>query len=625
MRRILYFLIFLLCFTSILAEENREITVKTNVNEATVFITGARVVRNKKVEIPAGKSVIKFNELSPYLDAKTINVVAKGSVTVLSVFHQFNYVDSAARSEEVKALDKKISDNSNLIKLKSANISVINEQFAFLRDNRILSGKNEAIDLANLKESSKFFKESINELKLEEIELTKQLEQLSLEQYALNKQREQLASSKPTAQSEILVKLDAKTATQCDFELSYYVSNAGWFPTYDLRANNINDPIELTYKANIRQNTKEDWKNVKLKLSSTDPKTGSIVPQLQTYYLNYNSRAPKYNKVVGNEVYGVVYDSESGEAMPGVTIQIAGTTIGTVTDIDGRYSLSIPNDNAQLIYSFIGYVKEYAYAAGSPKDIYLKQESIGLDDVVVIGYGTQRRNSDSNTTSSSALKKSEVNKSKSITMPVVQNETTTSFEFEIKTPYTILSNNKTLTVEMDNYSLETSFEYFSVPKVDKDAFLIANITKWERLNLLDGEANLFYENSYVGKTVIDTRSLKDTLNISFGRDRGVVIKRDKSQDYTSKPFIGQNKSVVRDWLITVKNNKSNPISLTIFDQVPVSTTDEIEVSTVNISKGEINKDSGEVTWKLKLEPAEKRELNLKYEVKYPKSRNLIIE
>src|SRR5690606_29658300 len=117
------------------------------------------------------------------------------------------------------------------------------------------------------------------------------------------------------------------------------VGNAGWFPSYDIRAKNIDEPIQLIYKANVKQDNKEDWKNVKLKFSSAKPNVSGVAPELQTYYLNYNTVPPVY-KLSANSVRGKVMDS-NGDPLIGASVVVEGTTIGTVTDMEGNYSITI--------------------------------------------------------------------------------------------------------------------------------------------------------------------------------------------------------------------------------------------------------------------------------------------
>jgi uncharacterized protein (TIGR02231 family) len=178
---------------------------------------------------------------------------------------------------------------------------------------------------------------------------------------------------------------------------------------------------------------------------------------------------------------------------------------------------------------------------------------------------------------------------------------------------------------MEVYNLPANYQYFSVPKIDKDAFLIANVVEWEKYNLLEGEANIFFEDTYVGKSLLDVRYASDTLKISLGRDKNVSVMREKAKEFTTKQFIGNKKEETRDWLTTVKNNKSQKINMLIIDQVPVSTIEEIEVEVQKTSGGILNTETGEIKWEFSLEPKEKKEFELKYATKYPKYQNLIVE
>ncbi len=201
----------------------------------------------------------------------------------------------------------------------------------------------------------------------------------------------------------------------------------------------------------------------------------------------------------------------------------------------------------------------------------------------------------------------------------------TSVEFDIKTPYTIPSDGKNLTIDIDNYSLPASYQYYCTPKIDKNAYLIAQIADWEQYNLLEGEANVFFEDTYTGKTLLDVRFMTDTLTISLGKDKGVTVKRDIQKQFTTRQFLGNKKEETKSWLITVKNNKQQNINVFLFDQIPVSTLEEIEVIPVNISNGKLNPETGIIKWDFQLKPTEKKDIELKYSVRYPKNRTLIIE
>jgi uncharacterized protein (TIGR02231 family) len=140
--------------------------------------------------------------------------------------------------------------------------------------------------------------------------------------------------------------------------------------------------------------------------------------------------------------------------------------------------------------------------------------------------------------------------------------------------------------------MNTLYQHYAVPKLDADAYLLAQVPEWETLNLLPGEANIILEGTYIGKTMIDPNATSDTLNLTLGHDKRVVIKREKLTDFSSVKFLGTNKLQKFTYEITVKNNKNEQVDLLLKDQYPLSTNKDIEVELLETSNAEINKDLG---------------------------------
>ncbi|QQS51053.1 MAG: mucoidy inhibitor MuiA family protein [Bacteroidota bacterium] len=617
-----------LIFSNLFSQEILEKEVKTEVNEVTVFLDGAQIVRKKTVELTKGKSILKFVNLSPFIDAKSVQVKAEGELTVLSVNHQQNYLDKLEKSAELTDLEKQLETIEENIKIENTYLTIIKEELTFLQENRNIGGKNEQVNVSNLQQASDFYSNKLTSLKMKEIERNKTLKTLNEQKNDLQNQIKTLTSKKDYPTGEILVKVDAKNTNKFSLELTYLVANAGWFPSYDIRAKNINEPVQLIYKANVKQDTKVDWSNVKLKFSSANPNVSGVAPELQTYFLNYNTLPPTY-KLTTNSVSGKIVDS-NGEPLPGANVVVEGTTIGTVTDLDGNYSITIPNNSSQLTFSFIGYNSKTLPISNTVMNVSLEESEMELQEVVVIGYGTQKKGSITSALQGKVAGVSVDNSinirgTSSLAIPTSQVENQTTVDFEINAPYTIKSDNKNYTVDMEFYDLPAFYQYYCVPKVDKDAFLIANVVDWEKYNLLEGEANVFFEDTYVGKTLMDVRYASDTLEISLGRDKKVSVNREKIKDFTNKQLIGNKKEETRAWKTTVKNNKNQAIHMIILDQVPVSTIEEIEVDVQNTSGALQDSESGEIKWKFELNPTDKKEFELKYTVRYPKYRNLIVE
>lgn len=194
--------------------------------------------------------------------------------------------------------------------------------------------------------------------------------------------------------------------------------------------------------------------------------------------------------------------------------------------------------------------------------------------------------------------------------------------FEIELPYTIPSDGKQHNVAVKTAQLSATYRYYAVPKLDRDAFLQAQITGWEDLDLLPAQTNIFYEGTYVGQGFIDVRNVKDTMNLSLGRDKKIVVRRERDKELRSVRTIGTNVRETFVYKISVRNTRSKPVDIVLIDQVPISNDKDIEVDDREYKGGDYNENTGAVTWKLELKPNETKELKLGYTVKYPKGRQI---
>jgi uncharacterized protein (TIGR02231 family) len=200
-----------------------------------------------------------------------------------------------------------------------------------------------------------------------------------------------------------------------------------------------------------------------------------------------------------------------------------------------------------------------------------------------------------------------------------------SVTFDVSLPATIPSDGKAQTIEIQQTSTPADYKYVTIPKLSQIAYLTGNITDWAKQSLLSGETTLYFENTFVGKSYLNVNQLTDTLIISLGTDNSILVKREKRKDFTSKKIIGSNKTEAYSFLLTIRNNKTNSIKITVNDQIPVSSNSAIVVEAAELSGGILNADTGTVKWELELKPQEKKELVLSYSVKYPKNQNIVLE
>jgi hypothetical protein len=520
-----------------------------------------------------------------------------------------------------------------LAKIKKMRDKEIREQISFLNQNKKITGTNQTLTASALKSVLNYYATELTKLKLLKIKQQKELDTLNKRKKALLKEIKKISDIKIYPSGEILVKIDAKHPTSAKFTLTYNVKNARWFPSYDIRATGIDSPLTLVYKANIKQDTKVDWNNVKLSFSSSDPSISGEIPKLIPYKLGYYLTPPVYKKITGNSaVTGIVKD-ENGDPLPGANVIVKGTSIGTTTDFDGKFSVMIPENTATLEFSIVGYnTSEINVSRGEQIEIYLK-EGAKLEEVMITAISPQFEDEIDKEdieieralrgkVSGLAINSKPI---KSISIPLERVEKQTSVNFSIKKPYTVKSNNKVATVELTRYQIDADYEYLAVPKITQNVYLLSYIKDWEKYNLLSGEANVFLEGTAIGKTLLDTGYANDTLQISLGVDKGVAVKRELKKEYSGKKLIGTKQTVTREWRITVKNNKNKRIKIKLLDQVPIAVTNDIQVEVENLSKGKLNEETGEVKWEFKLPAGDKKEFILKYIVKHSRYKNLNVE
>jgi uncharacterized protein (TIGR02231 family) len=249
------------------------------------------------------------------------------------------------------------------------------------------------------------------------------------------------------------------------------------------------------------------------------------------------------------------------------------------------------------------------------------------EEVVVTGYGTNKRNQ-----LQGSVYKETADQSMEMAAPVVMESSVSNYttvaenqlniSFDIDIPYDILSNGKVHSVSLKEIKLPASYKFYSVPKVENEAFLLAEIADYSKYNLLRGEANIIFEGMYVGKTFIEPNQTGDTLNLSMGRDKKVSVKREKVADKSGTKFLSAKKEQTFTFDITIRNNKKETVELLLKDQYPLSTDKEIEVELLQSDGAKVNTETGILTWQLQLKPNENKKFRISYRVKYPKDQIL---
>jgi uncharacterized protein (TIGR02231 family) len=351
-----------------------------------------------------------------------------------------------------------------------------------------------------------------------------------------------------------------------------------------------------------------------------------------------------YNANV-RDVRGIIRDGNTGEPLPFVNViltDVNGQTInGTTSNIDGYYAIAVPVNGRNLRFEFIGYSTQQLAISAGTLNVSMVESANQLSEVVVQGSRVtaadlQRMPSLAgvNMQSRSRIRRQREqvgedewaqNMDATTALAESVTERATSFEFAISVPYTIPSDGKNHQVGVQEQELTSSYKYYCTPKLDLDAFLFAQVTGWESLNLLAGPAYIYFEGTYVGESLLDLGGVGDTLDISLGRDKGVTVQRTKRKDYSQRQVVGSKRTESVGWEISVRNNKAQAIDLVITDQYPIAVRSEIEVKLDDNGGATVNTEKGFLTWKVTVEPRTNQKWSFGYSVKVPKEQIVVLE
>jgi uncharacterized protein (TIGR02231 family) len=202
---------------------------------------------------------------------------------------------------------------------------------------------------------------------------------------------------------------------------------------------------------------------------------------------------------------------------------------------------------------------------------------------------------------------------------VIETENQLANSYEITTLTSVASSQENKVIEIKSDTLAALYQYMAVPKLDPHAYLISRIPNWNNLNLLAGNASVYFEDAYVGETFLNTMQFDDTLQVSLGKDPNILVERIKVKEFSSHTLLSGYQTASLNFNIKVLNKKKTAINLTIEDQAPISKNKSIEVKLHSLD-GKYDIETGKLTWKLNLNPSEQKVWSFGYELKYPKNK-----
>ena len=640
MKQKMLLLLFLLAIVSLNGFAQEKKTTKAKLNEATVFFQGAELSHTAAYSLGRGENEIYIEGLSPSIDKNSLKIKTSNGVIISA----YEFSTDFLVDDRLGGVTQKLQDSLDFYekKLEALNmdIDVTANLILFLQNGteKNVDGSEKGLGIDELVKTMDYYKTKSKELQGVRAENNKKKKELT---QSIGKLKNQIAqeSMKNNKTSGILkLNLSASQATTCDFTISYYTADAAWTPYYNITITATDKPVSIAAKSKVFQTTGLDWEKVKLTFSTSSPSNGKVAPLFRTWFLDFykptylpknnnvnmlqnsysyldSTVTPSINKALQGRVAGIQATENSGQAGDGNSIRIRGLS-------------SLTDDNAPLYVVNGKPVSAHELKTSNPLASIDPEDIVSIevlkDASAIAIYGSRAINGVVLiTTQQGAMENNTRENNLEDYLTQVENDLNHIYSIDI--PYTIPGNGKEQNIDLKTVVAEADYKYYAVPKLDTETYLLAEISDWQKLNLLSGSAYVTYDGTYIGETRIDANTTHEKLTLTLGIDKRVKVKREKIQDFSSVKFLGSDVKQMFTYKLTVRNGQNRPIRMVLKDQYPVSAQKAIEVEllTKETTPWTANKEEvGVLSWENEIAAGETKEYRMSYTVKYPKGTKL---
>lgn len=530
--------------------------IKSKPEKIVVYTQGAQVHRTASVNLVAGQNTIVFTGLENCINAAAIQASGNGNFIIADIQHLVYYPEvvkakingDVRYKKAIKSITDSIQEITYVIEEVRAKSDALVTEKNVLMSYGLYKGQTKKDSMPYLKEGLSFLREKLFNINSEYLKLKREKEKMESKIQTLNDRitaiNNELSNQNQDGEVEvvdyrIIVNVIADQPMVASVNVNYYITNAGWTPSYDLRAISNEQSVKLTYKAQIYQQSGIDWNGVKLVLSTANPNRSYNIPNLSPWYLGYAYQYKNTNIKKLNSAY----------AQP--------TAMG---------------EKAQVNY-----------------------DSYSLNG------------------------RAELDEAKDASSYTTVSENVIETEYEIKLNYTIPSDGKTHFAAILVKDLKTLYRYKAIPKLNNNVYLTAVLPDWEDAITMGGEASIYYDGSYVGRTSLSPGGTEDTIQLSLGIDKNIAIKRQKIKDKCSQKLLEENILHQYTYEITIKNARSSKIEIDIEDQLPLTNDKNVSIERKELSGAKYDELTGILKWRLNVQAKDTKKVSLVYQIKAPKT------
>lgn len=290
-----------------------EIEADSTLTAATVYANRATLTRRAVIDIPAGEHTVIFKNMTPSMmtDSLRAEGEANGNIIMGALTHKMETsIDLVApREKELNDQILKLMDQIKVLEAEKAAISTKQDFINSLGEQAVMRENENIAEMQLNTESWAAAANTIHSQTSENLKATlaldNQIRDLNEQIQKLRTDMNQLRTGNKTTYT-VSLPIEADRASKLTVDLSYQIPNATWQPLYDARLNTETEELELIQYGAVRQNTGEDWSDVKLTLSTAQPQRGATLPPLNAMWVSLRDnklrQSRSFAKMARNEM-----------------------------------------------------------------------------------------------------------------------------------------------------------------------------------------------------------------------------------------------------------------------------------------------------------------------------------
>lgn len=555
MKRIIVILALVFSFTLNSFAQEELPTYNGKIDQVKVFLQQAQIEKTVSFPLKQGNNEIILSGNSQYMQTQSLQFTSINDFIITDFTPFIQYVQPTQPSEEKLSNEKKLKlkilrDSLEILSNQNSDsyalTSILSREKQVLDNMKIISQPQSIDSIPKIKDGLSYYRDKMMEISKMLQKENAIVSKRSIRIKEINNQINiilQGAENNFQPRNEYYIRLNIyseKNIPMSKLSYTYNVGGVYWQPFYDVKFTKPSDPASFVLKAQLTQQTEEDWNDVKLIFSTEQPNNGRVLGNLYPYYLQPQQQHARTYRKQSNNVESIA------------------AKVSGVSEDAAEYA--VPMANAT------------------------KYSEMTVSQLTMLGK-----------------------------------------EYEVGMKHTIISDGKEKIIALETKSTKADYKHYTIPKIEKAAYISALMPQWEDLELMDASGKIYLENNYINDTYISSSNTEDTLNLSIGQDKRVAVDRKVAKTKPEKTGLLSNTiETIVTITLSIKNNNQTPIDINVVDQIPLSNQENIKITAGDLSKAQYDEKTGKLTWDFSLKALEQKTITFNYTVRQPKGVNIIL-